>query len=167
MAPTDSSLSANVWVLGMLNTSAFKWVIYHHYVTAVYLRSSIFCDIAWCRFVFHYRHFMTTSQSHDVNNQQNATTFSFVNLFKSAQHVSGDKFAHPQEHVLTIYIVFGIMHRHCCRPVPRLRWNCSISTVAPIGSSVGALDQKLYIQSKSAPEDGRTCPKMQGWFKKY
>ena len=31
----------------------------------------------------------------------------------------------------------------------------SISTVAPVGSSVGALYQKLYIQSKSAPEDGR------------
>jgi len=34
-------------------------------------------------------------QYNDVNNQQDATTFSFINLFKSAQHVSGDKFAHP------------------------------------------------------------------------
>ena len=33
----------------------------------------------------------------DVNNQQEATTFSFINLFKSALQVSGDKFAHPQE----------------------------------------------------------------------
>ena len=32
-----------------------------------------------------------------------------------------------------------------------------ISTVAPVGSSVGALYQKLYTQSKSAPEDGRIC----------
>jgi hypothetical protein len=30
----------------------------------------------------------------------------------------------------------------------------SISTVAPVGSSIGALYQKLYMQSKSAPEDG-------------
>jgi len=30
--------------------------------------------------------------------------------------------------------------------------------VAPVGSSVGALYQKLYIQSESAPEDGRICP---------
>ena len=39
---------------------------------------------------------------------------------------------------------FGTMHRHCCRPVSRLRrkWR-SISTVAPVGSSVGALYQKL------------------------
>ena len=33
----------------------------------------------------------------------------------------------------------------------------SISTVAPVGSSGGALYQKLYIQSKIAPEDGRIC----------
>ena len=27
----------------------------------------------------------------------------------------------------------------------------------PVGSNIGALYQKLYIQSKSAPEDGRVC----------
>jgi len=32
-------------------------------------------------------------QYNDVNNQQDATTFSFINLFKSVQHVSGDKFS--------------------------------------------------------------------------
>jgi len=67
----------------------------------------------------------------DVNNQQDSTTFSFINLFKSAQHVSGDKFAHPQEHVLTVYTAFGTMHRHCCRR-----------------SNVGALYQKLYTVKK-------------------
>ena len=35
----------------------------------------------------------------DVNNQQDATTFSFINLFNSTLHVSGDKLAHPQEHI--------------------------------------------------------------------
>ena len=89
--------------------------------------------------------------------KKNETNFcSFINLFKSALHVSGDKFAHHQEHFLTVYTAFGTMHRHCCRPVPRLRWS-SISTVAPVGSSVDALYQKLYIQSKSAPDDGRIC----------
>ena len=34
----------------------------------------------------------------NINKQQDATTFSFINLFKSAQTVSGDKIAHPQEH---------------------------------------------------------------------
>ena len=51
-------------------------------------------------------------QYNDVNNQQDATTFSFINLFKSALQVSGDKFAHPQEHFLTVYTAFGTMHRH-------------------------------------------------------
>ena len=41
----------------------------------------------------------------DVNNQQDETTFSFINLFNSALHVSGDKFAHPQEHFLTVHTV--------------------------------------------------------------
>ena len=27
---------------------------------------------------------------------------------------------------LTVYTAFGTMHRHCCRPVPRLRWNSSV-----------------------------------------
>ena len=31
----------------------------------------------------------------------------------------------------------------------------SVSTVAPVGNNIGVLYQKLYIQSKSAPEDGR------------
>jgi hypothetical protein len=43
--------------------------------------------------------------------------FWFINLFKSALHVSGDKSAHPQEQFLTVYAAFGTMHRHCCRPV--------------------------------------------------
>jgi hypothetical protein len=59
----------------------------------------------------------------DVSNQQDATTSSFIDLFKSAVHVSGDKFGHPQEHFLTVYTTFS----------------------APY--------QKLCIQSKSAPED--------------
>ena len=42
--------------------------------------------------------------------QQDATTFSFLNLFNSALHVSGDKFAHPQEHFLTVYTALGTMH---------------------------------------------------------
>ena len=48
----------------------------------------------------------------DVNNQQDATTFSFINLFNLALHVSGDKFAHHQEYFLTLYITFGTMHRN-------------------------------------------------------
>jgi len=34
----------------------------------------------------------------------------FIDLFKSALHVLGDKLAHPQEHFLTVYTAFGTMH---------------------------------------------------------
>jgi hypothetical protein len=71
----------------------------------------------------------------------------FTDLSKSALHVSGDKLSHPQERFLTIYTVFGTVHRYCCRPV----------TLSLVGSNIGALYQKLCIQSKSAPEDGRVC----------
>jgi len=56
-------------------------------------------------------------QYNNISNQQDATTFSFINLFKSALHVSGDKFGHSQEHFLTVYTDFGTMHRHYCRSV--------------------------------------------------
>ena len=60
----------------------------------------------------------------DVNNQQDATTLSFINLFKSALHISGDKFAHPQERFLTVYTAFGTMYRHC-----RRREHCTKSCI--------------------------------------
>jgi hypothetical protein len=53
-------------------------------------------------------------QYSDVNNRQDATTLSIINLFKSAHHGSDG--------------------------------TSSVSTVKPVGSSVGALYQKLYIQ---------------------
>ena len=108
---------------------------------------------------FHSSHILRTNCllkhicDNDVRNQQDSTTLSFINLFKSALRVSGDKFAHSQEHFLTVYTAFGTTHRHCCR---------SISTVAPVDSSVGALYQKLYIVKKCSwgwanlsPETGR------------
>ena len=80
----------------------------------------------------------------DVSNQQDATNFSFINLFKSVLHVPGDQFAHPQEHFLTIHSFWY--------NVPTL---LPTGDVTPVGLSVGALYQKLYIQSKSAPEGVR------------
>ena len=128
-------------------------------------------------------------QYNGVSNQQDATTFSFINLFKSALHVSGDRCAHPQEHFLTVYTAFCTMHRHCCRPVPRLIWNvvpylspetCRadlkrlinerllhlvsyVLTLFHLNRGTGRqqcrciVPKAVYIQSKSAPEDGRIC----------
>jgi len=66
----------------------------------------------------------------------------FIDLFESGLRVSGEKLAHLQEHFLTVYTAFGTMRRYCCRPV---------------GSNIGALYQKLYVQPKTAPEDGLVC----------
>ena len=63
-------------------------------------------------------HANINARYNDVNNQQDATAFSVIDLFNSALHVSGDKFFHPQEHFLTVYTAFGTMNRHCRRPVP-------------------------------------------------
>jgi len=43
--------------------------------------------------------------------------FRLFNLFNSALHVSGDKFAHPQELFLTVYTGFGTMQVsvHCTK----------------------------------------------------
>ena len=68
--------------------------------------------------LFRVQNFVKIRQKcNDVSNQQDATAFSFINFLKSAPHVSGDKFAHPQEHFLTVYTAFGTMHRHCRQPV--------------------------------------------------
>ena len=90
----------------------------------------------------------------DVNNQRHATTFSFINLFNSDLHVSGDKFAHPQEHF------FDCIYSVWCNAPTLLPTGAtvemelsSISTVTPVCTSVGALNQELCTQSKSAPED--------------
>jgi hypothetical protein len=40
-----------------------------------------------------------------LNNQEDATNFSLLNLFNSALNISGEKFAHPKEHILTVYSI--------------------------------------------------------------
>jgi len=42
---------------------------------------------------------------------------------QSALHVSGDVFAHHQEH-LTVFTASDIVHLCCCRPMSCTRWNC-------------------------------------------
>ena len=79
-------------------------------------------------------------QYNNVNKQQDATTFWFINLFKSALHVSGDKFAHPQEHFLTVEVELQV---HLNRGTDRQQRRC----VVP----------KAVYTVKSAPEDGRIC----------
>ena len=69
----------------------------------------------------------------------------FIDLFKSALHVLGDKFAHPQEHFLTVYTAFGTMH---CNDKLQLKvfWHVS-SHVKILFYHYSALYKELYIQS--------------------
>jgi hypothetical protein len=83
----------------------------------------------------------------DVSNQQDATTFSFINLFESALRVSSDEFARPQGHFLTMYSLWY--------NAPTLLLTVATAEMQPVSSSVGALYPKMCMQSKSAPEDGR------------
>jgi hypothetical protein len=50
------------------------------------------------------------------NNEQDAL-YRLIYYSKSALHVSGDVFAHQQEH-LTVFTVSGSVHPSCCRLVP-------------------------------------------------
>jgi len=52
----------------------------------------------------------------------------FIDLFKSALHVSGDKLAYPPEHFLTLYTGFATMHQHWCQPAGRQQYRCSVYT---------------------------------------
>ena len=53
------------------------------------------------------------------NNQQDAL-YRLIYYSKSALHVSGDVFAHHQEH-LTVFTVSGSIHPSCCRLVSWMR----------------------------------------------
>ena len=63
---------------------------------------------------FFFVSFVAALLDYNVGNQQDATIFHLLILFKSTLHVSGDRFDHPQEHSLTVYTAFGTMQRHCC-----------------------------------------------------
>jgi len=49
-----------------------------------------------------------------------------IYYYKSALHVSGDVFAHHQEH-LTVFTVSGSVHTNCCRLVSSVSWNADTS----------------------------------------
>jgi hypothetical protein len=61
----------------------------------------------------------------------------------SALHVSGDVFAHHQEH-LNVFTASDIVHWYCCRLVSWMSWNgSSISSMTPAGSNSSGQYQML------------------------
>ena len=60
------------------------------------------------------------------NNQQGAL-YRLIYYSKLALHVSGDAFAHYQEH-LTVFTLSVSVHPNCCRLVSRMSWNWTTSS---------------------------------------
>jgi len=58
------------------------------------------------------------------NNQQDAL-YRLIYYSKSALHVSGNVFAHHQEH-LTVFTVSDSVHPSCCHLVPAATWENTI-----------------------------------------
>ena len=66
------------------------------------------CSYHWC--------FKGQMKVIDYKNDQQDTLYRLIYYSKSALHVSGDVFAHHQEH-LTVFTVPGSVHPSCCRLV--------------------------------------------------
>jgi len=63
---------------------------------------------------------------HECNCKWWPTRSNYFCLFlysQSALHVSGDVFAHHQEHV-PVFTASDNVHQYCCRLVSWMRWNC-------------------------------------------
>jgi len=69
------------------------------------------------REVKHYFFCNDVQQKFSINNYENnqqEALYRLIYYSKSALHVSGDVFAHDQEH-LTVFTVSGSVHPSCCR----------------------------------------------------
>jgi hypothetical protein len=80
-------------------------------------------------------------QSYDHENNQHDALYRLIYYSKSALHVSGDVFAHHQEH-MNVFTVSGSVHPSCCRLVSRMSWNCSFNSFETSAETCSAdLDQ--------------------------
>ena len=79
---------------------------FHDVFQTPYVRLEVLCAEA---------HILSPHGQFIIDDQQDAT-FLFTYFTQSALHVSGDVFAHHQEH-LTVFPASDIVHVCCCRPV--------------------------------------------------
>jgi len=78
-------------------------------------------------YICKWRSWIHASWYNCTNNQLDAL-YRLIYYSKSALHVSGDVFAHHQEH-LTVFAVSGSVHPRCCQMVSWMSWNCyAVST---------------------------------------
>jgi len=90
---------------------------------------------------FDWRSWIRASWYNYENNQQDEL-YRLIYYSKTAVHVSGDVFAHHQEH-LTVFTVSGSVHPSCCRQPQNLYDNCFNSFGTPAGSNLGGHYQIL------------------------
>jgi len=142
----DICLSTNSIRLSKQKSMALAWHVLHmDSVRSTYKLKNLNVNYQFATWAYRTFEFRNNAVNYnDVNNQQGATTFSFINLFNSVLHVSGDKFAHPQEHVLTIHS-FWYNAPTLLPTGATVEMERPISNVGPVGNSVGALYQKQYI----------------------
>jgi len=71
----------------------------------------------------------------------------------SAVHVSGDVFAHHQEH-LTVFTVSGSVHPSCCLLVSRMSWNWNMQIVRRVYTTRYCKYSQVFLMM-----GGKHCPK--------
>ena len=72
-----------------------------------------------------------------ITNKMQLYSLIYFYFSLSTLHVSGDVFAHHQEHV-TVFTVSGSIHPGCCRLVSWMIWNSSFnSSKTPAGRNLG------------------------------
>jgi hypothetical protein len=91
--------------------------------------------------LYTWRSWIRASWYNYENDQQDAL-YRLIYYSKSDLHVSGDVFAHHQEH-LTVFTVYGSVRPSCCQLVSWMSWNWTISVDRRVNTS-GALDC-IYI----------------------
>jgi hypothetical protein len=79
--------------------------------------SGVHSELAW-----NMKKLLQTLRCNYENNQQ-VILYRLIYYSKSPLHISGDVFAHHQEH-LTVFTVPGSVHPSWCRLVSRMIWNC-------------------------------------------
>ena len=99
----------------------------------------------------------------NINSQLNVKITIFYLQLQPAEHVSGDIFAHPQEH-WTVFTVCGIKHRRCCVRAGSGRtpsWSCSQAVSKPVWHI------PLLCVRQNTPDDGqRNRPKHVEFYSK-
>jgi len=123
MALTGQYISDQKHLLNVSNCSiVWRW------------KNILFTNVKWlddesCALFVWYEHFIfKASRSwirvscYNYGNKQQDALYRLIYYFKLALRVSGDVFAHYQEH-LTVFTVSGSVHPSCCRLVSRMSWN--------------------------------------------